>query len=104
MKKIRAKKTVNNLVTEDYLSKKLKSTENFLNFRINTLQEDLENFKKQFNDFKDKVLTNLDWLVGAFKKFDEEHTVMSHRNREISGKLENHETRIQSLEKRTLFQ
>ena|SRR3989338_8610643 len=70
-----------------------------LNFRVSSLEDKFKEFQKEFSDFKDRVLTNLDWLVGAFKKFDEEHTILSQRYIDMGDKLDNHETRIKILEK-----
>lgn len=35
----------------------------------------VEQFKNEFIEFKNYVTKTLDWLVGAFKKFDEEYTI-----------------------------
>ena len=88
-----------------YATKKgLKSTENFLNYRIDSLEKKVDDFKKEFDDFKDSVLKSLDWLVHAFKKFDEELTVMAHRDIKFEDKLENHEIRIKNIERNPVFQ
>lgn len=88
-----------------YATKKdLKSTENFLNYRIDLLEKKVDDFKKEFSDFKDSVLKSLDWLVHAFKKFDEELMIITHRNIKIEDKIENHETRIKNLERNPVFQ
>lgn len=88
-----------------YATKKdLKSTENLLNYRIDSLEKKVDDFKREFNDFKDSVLKSLDWLVHAFKKLDEELTVMAHRDIKFEDKLENHESRIKNLEKSPAFQ
>lgn len=86
--------------TELLLKRDLKSTENYLNYKIDTLEKKVDDFKEEFIGFKDSVLKSLDWLVGAFKKFDEEHTVLSEQNKRTNGKLDNHEKRIFSLEQR----
>lgn len=86
------------------MKEELKNTERFLNYRIDTLEKKVDDFKKEFVDFKDSVLKSLDWLVHAFKKFDEELTVMAHRDIKFENKLENHETRIKNLERNPVFQ
>ena len=78
----------------------LKGTENYLNYKIDTLEKKVDDFKVEFTGFKDSVLKSLDWLVGAFKKFEEEHTVLTEQNKRANGKLDNHEKRIFSLEQR----
>lgn len=85
---------------EDQLAtkKELKSTENYLDYKIETARKESEQFIKEFHDFKDSVLKSLDWLVGAFKKFDEEHTVASEQFTRLDDKVGNHEKRIMTLE------
>lgn len=80
----------------------LKGTENFLNYKINTLEKKVDFFKEEFKEFKDSVLKSLDWLVGAFTKFNEEHTVLSEQNKRTNIKLENHGKRIFTLEQRVV--
>lgn len=87
--------------------KDLKDSESRLNKRIDRLSEDIDykleplfEFKEEMANFKDSVLKSLDWLVGAFKKFEEEHTVLTAQNKRTNGKLDNHEARIVSLEQR----
>lgn len=76
----------------------LKSTENYLNYKIETLDKKVGDFKQEFVGFKDSVLKSLDWLVGAFKKFEEEHLSLTEQNNRSNRKLDNHEERIVSLE------
>lgn len=79
--------------------KDLKDSDSLQNFQINSLVHTFKEFRKEFDDFKEEVIKNLDWLVGAFKKFDEEHTILTQRNIETTDRLDNHETRITVLEK-----
>lgn len=78
----------------------LKSTENYLNYKIDSLEKKVDEFKEEFVGFKDSVLKSLDWLVGAFKRFEEEHLVLTEQNGRAIDKLEDHEKRIISLEQR----
>ena len=62
----------------------LKKTESQLNNRIDRLSQNIDyklapliEFKEDFSSFKSSVLKTLDWLVGAFKKFEEEHLVLT---------------------------
>jgi predicted nucleic acid-binding Zn-ribbon protein len=73
----------------------------FLNLyeAIKTLSNELTEFKNEMKEFKEQTNKNLDWLVGAFKKFDEEHTILSARYSSINKTIDNHENRITSLEK-----
>lgn len=63
-------------------------------------KNEMMDFKNEMMDFRESTNNNLDWLVGAFKKFDEEHTVLTVRYSTISKTIENHETRISTLEKK----
>ncbi|MFA5770193.1 MAG: hypothetical protein WC894_01700 [Patescibacteria group bacterium] len=76
----------------------LKGTENYLNYKIDSLDKKVDKFKEEFTGFKDSVLKSLDWLVGAFTKFEEEHTILTEQNGRANGKLDNHEARIEHLE------
>lgn len=85
----------------------LKQTEFSLNKRIDRLSKEIDfkleplmEFKEEFSDFKSSVLKSLDWLVGAFTKFNEEHAVLTEQNGRAIDKLNNHEKRIFSLEQR----
>lgn len=77
----------------------LKRDVTLLSFRVDSIEKEIKIFRQEFIDFKDKVYTNLDWLVGAFKKFDEEHSILTGRYSDVNEKLDNHETRIKILEK-----
>ncbi|MCJ7826363.1 hypothetical protein MUP56_01960 [Patescibacteria group bacterium] len=48
-----------------------------------------EDIKQKLDPLNDK----LDWLIGAYKKFDEEHTLLNSR-------ISNHEDRIEKVEKK----
>lgn len=95
------KKEIRKEITND-LRKEIKSTQFYLDYKIETYKKEMDDFKKEFIDFKDKVLTSLDWLVGAFKKFDEEHTILTGKYSTINVKLDNHESRIQVLETKSV--
>ena len=89
----------NNLVTEDYLNKKTDAIIEYIDYRLNPI----EKFREEFTSFKNQVLKSLDWLVGAFKKFSEEHTVLSESHTRTQDTLDNHEGRIKTLESRRNF-
>lgn len=102
----------NELVTKSYLKERMDLIEKRLNERmdkrIDTLMkyidfklEPIEEFRKEFTDFKERVLKTLDWLVGTYQKFDEEHTVSSEQYSRMTDKVENHEKRIATLEQHT---
>ena len=62
-------------------------------------KNEMTDFKNEMGKFRDQTYKTLDWLVGAFKKFDEEHTILSGKYSTINIKLDNHEERITTLEK-----
>src|SRR3990167_1977497 len=64
------------------------------------LSKDLSDFKNEMREFRDRTNKTLDWLVGAFKKFDEEHSILTARYSTIGKTIDNHETRITVLEKK----
>jgi len=98
-------------VTKEDFKKDLKLSEIRLDGKIDRIMkyidfklEPIGEFKAEFTDFKESVLKTLDWLVGAFKKFDEELTIIAHRDIKFEDKLENHEIRIKNLETNPVFQ
>lgn len=84
--------------SESRLNKRIDRMTKYINFEL----EPVNDFKKEFNDFKDKVFDKLDWLIGKYKKFEEEHTVLIVQNKRTNSKLDNHEVRIVSLEQRVV--
>lgn len=110
-----SKKLINKMkkvfVTKEDLKNAFTDSESGLNKRIDRVIDSidykfnkLDKLHKDFSEFKESITKRLDWLVGAFKKFDEEHTVLSHQNERATKQLENHETRIKILEKSPAFQ
>lgn len=88
--------------TEKNLRKEIRSSENYFGYKVEAARKENEDFLNEFHVFKDSVLKTLDWLVSAFTKFNEEHTVLSEQTKRTSDKLDNHEKRILSLEQRIL--
>jgi len=81
--------------------KDLEETEIKLNKRIDRLSKEIDfkleplmEFKEEFSGFKSSVLKSLDWLVGAFKKFDEEYLTLTEQNKRISKRVSNLEERF----------
>lgn len=66
----------------------------YIDYRL----EPLEEFKREFKDFKDSVLKSLDFLVRAYQKLTDEHTVAFEQYSRLDGKVEDHEVRIKLLE------
>ncbi len=82
--------------TQEYVDERFKRLFKYLDQRF----EPLDKLVKGFDEFKDKVFINLDWLTGKYNKFEEEHTVLTEQNSRNINKLDNHEKRISSLEQR----
>lgn len=92
------------IVTKDYLKielNKVQSNFNGIYYRLDRLEERMDKFEQKFEEFKDQVFMKLDWLVGAFQKFDQEHTILTGNYASINGAVDDHEKRITSLEKTT---
>ena len=87
-------KKTDQLVTKSYVDKHIAVLIKHLDARF----APLEAMAKDYYEFKDQVLKTLDWLVGAFKKFDEEHTVLTDSHSNIQQKVDTHEKRITLLE------
>jgi chaperonin cofactor prefoldin len=109
MRKKVKKNKENNLATKrdlDILGEKLKiefrkdliDFRSYLEYRIERGQDNFNTFKKDFAEFKNRIYNSLDSLTGSYKKFDEEHAVISERYSEIFDKLEDLETRVLVLE------
>lgn len=90
------KKLKKTFATKEYVDKRFERLFVYLDNRF----DPLDRLVKSFDDFKDKVMTNLDWLTGKYKKLDEEHMVLSEQNRRTNTKIDNHEKQILSLEQR----
>jgi len=127
MKKILVKKQKKDeLITKEYLDKRLSVTEkNFdnkiigLDYKINKIDKKLDRtihyMNLKFDSIEDKltkldtidkrletITTTLAWLAGEYKKFDEEHTVLSEQNNRTNDTINNHEERISRLEQRVV--
>ncbi len=92
------KKGLGRFATKEYVDKRFERLFKYLDQRF----EPLDKLVNGFDEFKNKVLTNLDWLTGKYKKFEEEHTVLTEQNSRNINELGNHEKRIFSLEQRVV--
>jgi len=68
---------------------------------IDDLRKELRDFKNEMREFKVQTAKTLDWLVGAFKKFDEEHSILTATILMTNKTMNNHELRISTLEKKS---
>ncbi len=99
------KKQKDALVTQALLKETLderfeqfyKRLEIYLDHRFKPLEAMAEDYYK----FKDYVIDKLDWLVGKYQKFEDEHLILTTRYTDVSRKIDNHEIRITKLEKKT---
>lgn len=107
-------KNFDELVTKIYLDKRFIEFERKMDkkFQLNTdrilnyVNHELEPLKKmseEFYGFKNGIYDKLDWLIGAFNKFNEKHTTLTEQNSRFDDRLTNHESRLQVLEKRTKY-
>ncbi|MDP3974550.1 MAG: hypothetical protein Q8P65_01015 [bacterium] len=87
--------------TELGLKKEINNFKKSVDIRFEIVENAIKGLSKDFAEFKEHTYKTLDWLVGAFKKFDEEHTVLTVRYSRINKSIDNHETRISILEKKT---
>lgn len=70
-------------------------------------KSDLKSVQELFNDFaetlkkeiKDNVITRLDKVIGELKTIRDEQTIMVGKQSEHTDTLEDHDTRIEKLEK-----
>lgn len=91
--------TKNDLKESEWrLNKRIDRMTKYVDFEI----EPVTDFKKEFKDFKNKVFDKLDWLIGKYNKFEEEHLVLTEQNERTNDKINNHEKRIFSLEQRII--
>lgn len=89
--------TKNDLKESEWrLNKRIDRMTKYVDFEI----EPVTDFKKEFKDFKNKVFDKLDWLIGKYNKFEDEHAVLTEQTNRVNGKLDNHEKRIFSMEQR----
>lgn len=78
-------------VTKKELKAEIKSTENYLNYKIEAARKENQEFIIEFHKFKDSTQNTLDWLVGAFKKFEEEYMAIGERLIRIDKRLDRHD-------------
>jgi|GEM_PF-1798264 len=105
------KRELKDFVTKEDLKNAFTDSESGLNKRIDRVVDSIdyrferfEKLEKDFRVFKDFTTRTLDWLVGSFKKFEEELIVMNYQSKRVLDRLENHETRITKLEEKPAFQ
>jgi ABC-type molybdenum transport system ATPase subunit/photorepair protein PhrA len=72
----------------------LKATESYLEYKIGTVSAELKEFKEEMYKFRDSVLTTLDWLVGAFQKFEQEYLISNVQYKRTSEILDQHDKRL----------
>ena len=85
----------------DKVDKKLDRTTNYMNIKFNNIEEKL--IKLDSIDSRlESIMESLAWLTGEYKKFDEEHTVLSEQTNRTNDTINNHEERISRLEQRVV--
>ncbi|OGK09805.1 hypothetical protein A2767_03475 [Candidatus Roizmanbacteria bacterium RIFCSPHIGHO2_01_FULL_35_10] len=71
----------------------------YVNFRL----ENFDKLQDEFLKHKDFVTNNLDWLVKAYVKYEQEYTIMSAKYIEFSDRLNALEEKIKLLEKKAKY-
>ena len=85
----------------EYLDKKIDKVIHYMNLKFESIEEKLIKLDS-INTGLERIAKTLDWLVGKYKKFDEEHVILSEQNERINNRLDIHEDRISGLEQRTI--
>ncbi len=88
----------NDVVTKGILKEALFTQNNEIREYVDTRFDALQS---ELREFAEEAMKNFDWLIGAFKKFDEEHTVLTGRYTDVHSRLDGHEVRIGRLEKKS---
>lgn len=83
------------------VDKKLDRTINYMNIKFNIIEEKLTKLDS-IDTRLASIMDSLAWLTGEYKKFDEEHIVLTEQNSRVSVRLDSHEKRIISLEQRVV--
>lgn len=109
MKKQKETITNNHFITKKHFDSKMKNVDRRferlmygINLRFDYMEERLKKLDS-VDERLDKIMNTLDWLVGRYKKFDEEHVILTGRYGKINEKLHSHETRITVLEKKSAY-
>lgn len=76
------------------IDERFKKMQEYLDFRL----EPLDTLVKDFYEFRSNVFDKLDWLIGQYKRFDEEHTVLTESYGSNARVLSDHAKRIKELE------
>lgn len=71
-----------------------------LKFDISEITERLDKLEIREDKHYNFLIDKLDWLVGAYKKFEDEHDIHSAKISEHTDKLENYLQRLKTLEVR----
>lgn len=75
------------------------ATKPFVKRVIDEAVEDAKlGLRQEIKKNHEETMEKLDSIMGEFKKFDEEHTLLSYRFSEHSDQLENHEGRLKKIE------
>lgn len=100
----------NNVVTKKYVDKKFDETKEYVDKRFERLFkyldhrfEPLESMAKEFSEFKERIYSLIDRVLGRYEKLDQESTIASHQYTETVQQLKNHEIRITTLEKKSAY-
>lgn len=107
---MKKKPTTSNLVTKNYLKGELKSFEDRLDKKIDTLEKMLnleivssildarQRLEKKFSEAIDKIFTRIDPLLGEIPTAREDRTITTYRLTKLQETVSNHEERLKEIE------
>lgn len=84
--------------TQEYVDKRFERLFKYLDYRL----EPLDKLVKDIDELNNKISTDLDFLIGKYTKFEDEHAVLTEQTNRVNGKLDNHEDRISTLEQKVI--
>ena len=84
----------------------INASENRLNHRIDRVMEyidfktkPIDEMRQDYRDFKSRIFDRLDWLIGAYEKFNQEMIILNKYVKDSHDRIENHEARLVQLER-----
>lgn len=83
------------LVTEGFLEEKLDE----LRGEMGTMRGEISSMREEHKQYRDEVLTKLDGIAGDIGMLKDENTIGSGQTSALREEVEDHEKRIEHLEK-----
>jgi hypothetical protein len=79
--------------------KGLEQRMNGVEIKLDVLVERFDEHERKEEERYNNLMDKLDWLVGSYSKFDEEHIVLSEHSNRNTDELEELRNRVSKLEK-----